>query len=197
MKAHTLWERKDNMKQFILDRHTTPGTPVMDQVPTEKIPVYDTDADVDADLANLEVGQIVATKDLGLSPNDWKQYISDENELSDYETPTLPYSTSSSTVPADVFTAEYDGFVTFSFQFGSGTAGSAPYAYLFLSQDNGATYIKHYVAVNDNASRLGAAITLPIRQGDKCYVYASGSNFSGESYFFGVQYYKKRHYEFR
>ena len=52
-------------KQFIVDRHTTPGTPALDPVATAKVPVYDTLADAEADLANLSVGQIVATKDTG------------------------------------------------------------------------------------------------------------------------------------
>jgi len=49
------------MKQFIVDRHTTPVTPILEQVPTEKIPVYETEADLDDDLANLADGQIAAT----------------------------------------------------------------------------------------------------------------------------------------
>jgi len=53
------------MKQFIVDRHTTPNTPTLEQVPTEKIPIYDDRAAVTADLANLSVGQIVITKDTG------------------------------------------------------------------------------------------------------------------------------------
>lgn len=53
------------MKQFIVDRHTTPNTPTLEQVPTEKIPIYENRAAVTADLANLSVGQIVATKDTG------------------------------------------------------------------------------------------------------------------------------------
>ena len=53
------------MKQFIVDRHTTPNTPTLEQVPTEKIPIYENRAAVTADLANLTVGQIVATKDTG------------------------------------------------------------------------------------------------------------------------------------
>ena len=53
------------MKQFIVDRHTTPNTPTLEQVPTEKIPVYEDMAAAAADLANLEVGQIVATHDTG------------------------------------------------------------------------------------------------------------------------------------
>lgn len=48
-------------KQFIVDRHTTPGTPALDPVATPKVPVYDTLEDVEADLANLSEGQIVAT----------------------------------------------------------------------------------------------------------------------------------------
>ena len=53
------------MKQFILDRHTAPGTPSLEQVPTEKIPVYETKAAAEADIANLTDGQIIATKDEG------------------------------------------------------------------------------------------------------------------------------------
>jgi hypothetical protein len=53
------------MKQFIVDRHTVPGTPSMDEVPNEKIPIYNSLADAEADLANLEKGQIGSTKDTG------------------------------------------------------------------------------------------------------------------------------------
>ena len=53
------------MKQFILDRHTVPGTPSLEQIPTEKIPVYETKEAAEADIANLSDGQIIATKDEG------------------------------------------------------------------------------------------------------------------------------------
>jgi hypothetical protein len=53
------------MKQFIVDRHTTPNTPTLEQVPTEKLPIYENRAAVEADLANLTDGQIVATADTG------------------------------------------------------------------------------------------------------------------------------------
>jgi hypothetical protein len=53
------------MKQFIVDRHTTPNTPTLEQVPTDKIPIYETSADADADLENLDVGQIIGIKDTG------------------------------------------------------------------------------------------------------------------------------------
>lgn len=53
------------MKQFIVDRHTAPSTPTLDEVPTEKIPIYDSISDAEDDLANLAVGQLVGTKDDG------------------------------------------------------------------------------------------------------------------------------------
>ena len=53
------------MKQFIVDRHTTPNTPTLEQVPTEKLPVYESLAAAESDLANLSEGQIVATPDTG------------------------------------------------------------------------------------------------------------------------------------
>lgn len=53
------------MKQFIVDRHTTPNTPTLEQVPTEKIPVYDDMAAAAADIANLAENQIIATHDTG------------------------------------------------------------------------------------------------------------------------------------
>lgn len=53
------------MKQFIVDRHTTPNTPTLEQVPTEKVPIYETLAAAESDLANLNAGQIIATPDTG------------------------------------------------------------------------------------------------------------------------------------
>lgn len=53
------------MKQFILDRHTVPDAPSLEQIPTEKIPIYETKAAAEADIANLSDGQIIGTKDEG------------------------------------------------------------------------------------------------------------------------------------
>jgi len=53
------------MKQFIVNRHTDPSNPTLDEVPTEKVPVYDTEADAVADLSNLEENQIGFIKDTG------------------------------------------------------------------------------------------------------------------------------------
>lgn len=67
------------MKQFILDRHTVPGTPSLEQVPTEKIPVYDTKTDAEADLANLSVNQLIATKDEGSEISNPVDVVEDGN----------------------------------------------------------------------------------------------------------------------
>ena len=80
------------MKQFIANRHTTPGTPALEQVPTEKIPIYDTKADAEADLANLAEGQIVGTKD---ASNDY------EAELYNYVDAKL--ATTTTEIAMDVF----------------------------------------------------------------------------------------------
>ena len=53
------------MKQFIVDRHTAPLTPTLEQVPTEKIPTYESLTDAESDLTNLNEGQIIATLDDG------------------------------------------------------------------------------------------------------------------------------------
>ena len=53
------------MQSFILDRHTDPSNPVMKVTQDDKIPIYDSKADAEADLANIEEGGIVATKDTG------------------------------------------------------------------------------------------------------------------------------------
>ena len=77
------------MKQFIVDRHTTPNTPTLEQVPTEKIPIYENRAAVTADLANLTVGQIVATIDTGEEielKKQIKEIVSASTDFADFKT---------------------------------------------------------------------------------------------------------------
>lgn len=165
------------MKQYILDRHTTPGTPVMDQVPTEKIPVYDDQAAAEADLANLAVGQIVGTKDVGISSDiveALKQYISDENELSDYEKITISTDSNNPTlIPYDGFITVYNTVDTSAFRFYINGVGIT---------NEGASY---------NAPR---GHTLALKKGD--LVYETGVNQDTSCYFL-IAYYKKRHYGYR
>lgn len=54
------------MKQFILDRHTVPGSNELYTVTTPKIPVYDDLDAAEGDFSNLHLGQLVATKDVGV-----------------------------------------------------------------------------------------------------------------------------------
>ena len=51
------------MQSFILDRHTDPSNPTLKVTQTDKIPIYDTLADAENDLSNLEEDQIIGTKD--------------------------------------------------------------------------------------------------------------------------------------
>ncbi len=55
------------MQSFILDRHTDPSNPTLKVTQDDKIPIYDSKADAEADLANIDEGAIVATKDTGAS----------------------------------------------------------------------------------------------------------------------------------
>ena len=43
----------------------TGGGQTLSEIDTDKIPIYETEADADADLANLAVGQIIGIKDTG------------------------------------------------------------------------------------------------------------------------------------
>lgn len=49
-------------KAYVLDR--TGVNPVMDEVPTEKIPIYADETAATAALSNLNVGDILATRDI-------------------------------------------------------------------------------------------------------------------------------------
>lgn len=80
------------MQSFILDRHTDPNNPTMKVTQDDKFPVYATEADAEADLANLEEGQIVGTKENG----DGNRYVLQSDYTSDNT-----YSTS------ETFTGKY------------------------------------------------------------------------------------------
>jgi len=50
-------------KQYIVNRHTTPSTPALDEVPNEKIRVFANETAIDAALSSLDENEIVATED--------------------------------------------------------------------------------------------------------------------------------------
>ena len=153
----------------------TGSNQVLHESPNEKIPVYDDLAAAEADLANLAVGQIGTTKDVGISSDiveALKQYISDENELSAVEeVDMLSHNT-----PSTPLLVDYDGFMSFGFSTGNGWTGAVI---------NGTTY--------QTSGNNGNFITLPIKKGDSVYTinYASLVN---KTY---ARWYKKRHYGYR
>lgn len=81
----------------------------------EKIPIYDDINAVEADLANLEVGQVVATKDEGLTENitdavqDGNMNAVTSNAVFDYI--TLDYSTLVITTGADFIATKHTRMV--------------------------------------------------------------------------------------
>ena len=71
---------------------TTSGTgsqQTLSPIETDKIPVYDSVTDAEADLANLAVGQIVATKDTGEEielKKQIKEIVSASTDFADFKT---------------------------------------------------------------------------------------------------------------
>ena len=67
----------------------TGGGQTLSEIETDKIPIYDSVADVTADLANLTVGQIVATKDTGEEielKKQIKEIVSASTDFADFKT---------------------------------------------------------------------------------------------------------------
>jgi len=143
------------MKQFIVDRHTTPNTPTLEQVPTEKIPVYnDLDAAV-ADLANLAVGQLVATKDTGDELSQPVDAVEEGNlhavtsnavenafKLSPIETISITTSNQ---------TAQYDGYL---------------FIYVLGDTETNITVNDESLLICQSPSSYAQTITVPISKGD-------------------------------
>lgn len=62
----------------------------LENIQDEKIPVYDTLADAQADLSNLEEGQIIATRDYGnpapvLPMNTFKAVVAASSDFADFQ----------------------------------------------------------------------------------------------------------------
>ena len=69
----------------------TGGGQTLSEIETDKIPIYETaaDADAEADLANLEEGQLVATKDTGEEielKKQIKEIVSASTDFADFKT---------------------------------------------------------------------------------------------------------------
>ena len=67
----------------------TGGGQTLSEIESNKIPIYDSVADVAADLSNLTVGQIVATKDTGEEielKKQIKEIVSASTDFADFKT---------------------------------------------------------------------------------------------------------------
>lgn len=162
------------MQSFILDRHTDPNNPTMKVTQDDKIPVYDSVADAQADLANIEEGAIVATKDTG-AELDIREYIRNQNILADWETITVSTDSANPTV------IPYDGFLSLLVE-GSNRTGSALYI-------NGQHISNAYVVLDNVVGTFSETHSVPVAKGD--LVYKTGELHLTRPW---VRYYKLRDY---
>lgn len=75
------------MKTF--STNGTGSQQTLSEIESDKMPIYDSLTDVTADLANLEVGQIVATKDTGEEielKKQIKEIVSASTDFADFKT---------------------------------------------------------------------------------------------------------------
>lgn len=162
-------------KVFI--QNGTGSTATLENAHNEKIPVYDTLQDAEADLANLEENQIVATNEMVISDSE-KAYIRNQNLLSDWEDITIPVGS------ANAITMDYDGFLT---GFINASNNGTVYAVYYIIDQNG---VEGKDANNAAYLQYSGGVTVVFKKGDKIYKTASqGSNFAEK-----VRYYKQRDY---
>jgi len=165
------------MQSFILDRHTDPSNPVMKVTQDDKIPIYDSLADAQADIANIEEGQIGMTKDTGAEFPDLQEYIRNQNILDDWELISISTDSNNPTV------MPYDGFLEMCVQ-GEQKSGTIVYV-------NGEPVSNYYIVFDLQIAGNTYAIThsLPVKKGDR--IYRIGALNVASCY---ARYYKLRDY---
>lgn len=163
------------MQSFILDRHTDPSNPVMKVTQDDKIPIYDSLADAQADIANIEEGQIGMTKDTGAEFPDLQEYIRNQNILDDWEPISISTDSNNPTV------IPYDGFLSLVVS-GNNRTGSA----LFI---NGQHIGNAYLVLDNVVGTFSVTHSIPVAKGDLAYI-------TGELHLAipWVRYYKLRDY---
>ena len=180
------------MKQFVLDRTGT--NPVMDEVPTEKLPIYENESDLDADLSNLEDGAIVATNGGHDDVIDgMKTYIRNQNLLSNpkkcsyrdtYNGTTGISGMTGTNTEADPLVMPYDGFVNVYLSGGSGNV-----ILNYIDENNQSQTWERLYANNG----IAGGSCLPVKKGTKLWEY----NYSIESWdivYYVFQFYENRDY---
>lgn len=150
------------------------GTVTKAPINDNKIPIYDNETALDADLANIPDNTLVATKGGHDDVIDqMKAYIRDQNELSNYESISLPATQETA------ITMRYDG-VLFLYDNLNYSAG------IRISQDGGVSW----KGLNATSGYNQFMFELIFNKGDMIYMGQSNRN----AY---VAYYKKRDYSNR
>lgn len=167
------------MQSFILDRHTDPSNPVMKVTQDDKIPIYDSLADAQADIANIEEGQIGMTKDTGAEFPDLQEYIRNQNILDDWEAISISTDSNNPTV------IPYDGFLEICVQ-GEDLKGSVIYVNGELISD---FYIVFKGVSMGEGNTFAATHSLPVKKGDRIYKDGLLTVFTSNA-----RYYKLRDY---
>lgn len=157
----------------------TGASQTLDAIQNEKVPVYSTRAAAEADLANIEEGAIVATKDTGAEFPDIKEYIRNQNILDDWETITVSSDSSNPTV------MPYDGFLELCFQ-GEDLKGSVIYVNGELISD---FYIVFRGVSMGEGNTFAVTHHIPVKKGDRIYKDGLLTMFTSNA-----RYYKLRDY---
>lgn len=165
------------MKQFVANR--SGATPTLDEVNNTKVKVYTNEAAIDADLANLEVGQIVGTTEQNITKLDVdKQWVRNQNRLSAIEAVTLSASSSAPTVIV------YDGFLIVKIAFTSNNGTATRHLYV-----NGTDIVSQ--SISQYAVQRTEELTLPVNKGDEIYV-SDASAYEARGMFFKLRDYSDR-----
>ena len=165
------------MKQFVVNR--SGAIPTLDPVTQVKINVYADEAAIDADLANLQVGQIVGTSETSdTAVRVDKQWVRNQNRLSALEVVTLSASSSAPTV------MEYDGFLLVKNLFTSNNGTTTKHLYV-----NGTDIESH--SISQYAVQRTEEMTIPVNKGDEIYV-SDATAYSAFGMFFKLRDYSDR-----
>lgn len=159
-------------KVFI--QNGTGSTATLENAHNEKIPVYDTLQDAEADLTDLEENQIVATNEMVVADS-VKAYIRNQNLLSDWE--DITFTTTDTTMP-------YDGYLQV-FVYTSSGYGYATYT---VTDGNN---IQHRIGGGSYLNYFTGGVFLAFKKGDRIRRASVGVNTVLEE---KVRYYKQRDY---
>jgi hypothetical protein len=157
-------------KTYIVSRNG--GTVTKAPINDNKIPIYANETALDADLANIPDNTLVATRGGHDDVIDqMKEYIRNQNELSDWEEVTLPDSYTSA------LTMQYDGFLSCSCNAGSGAVTE-----IYINNERVAQ------------SAYSNSFIIPFKKYDRVHYGGVYPNYAGSPI---VAYYKKRDYSNR